>query len=165
MAEAISRVPHSTRHSISDQNDNDKKTENGRGYTNESAMSAMSAAVDDPRISTNTSLSSLSSWHRKLDGLYLVFFVVHIPTILCTSLNYFSLFKHILSAHLPVEIISQTYIFVTSLIHLRHSILCDLENEEIGKAKMQYCSALLSLSSRHYPHLFAFSKLNSQIVS
>ena len=93
MAEAISNIPHSTRRSISsDQKDSAKETENGSTFTNKSEMSA---AVDDTRISTNTSVSSLSFWHRKLDGLYLVFFVVHIPTILCTSLTNFFSFEHL----------------------------------------------------------------------
>lgn len=46
--------------------------------------------ADYPHFSKSTgsssSLSSSSFWHRKLDGLYLIFFVIHIPTILRTSL-------------------------------------------------------------------------------
>lgn len=46
---------------------------------------AVATADDSGSLGSSTSLNAPSFfWSRKLDGLYLIFFMVHIPTILRT---------------------------------------------------------------------------------
>lgn len=86
MSDPIAEDLPSTRKLIhSDQKDGEKRTETKGKIP---VKLETSAVVDDPRMPTSANLLSSSSsfWHRKLDGLYWVFFLTHIPVILRTSL-------------------------------------------------------------------------------
>lgn len=76
-----------TRKSTFPSNDKEgKERETTKTRGNSVKTDAMTAVVDDACCSSSPTLlaSSSSFWSRKLDGIYLGFFMVHIPIILRT---------------------------------------------------------------------------------